>query len=52
VRVKTISVKDAVSLIPDGTLMIGGFIGVGTSERLEGSTLAAIQNRRRERHGV
>jgi acetate CoA/acetoacetate CoA-transferase alpha subunit len=32
---KTISVKDAVSLIPDGSsLMIGGFMGVGTPEQL------------------
>ena len=30
---KTISVADAVALIPDGaTLMIGGFMGVGTPE--------------------
>jgi acetate CoA/acetoacetate CoA-transferase alpha subunit len=32
---KTISLKDAVALIPDGaSLMIGGFMGVGTPERL------------------
>ena len=32
---KAISVEDAVALIPDGaTLMIGGFMGVGTPERL------------------
>lgn len=32
---KTISVEDAVALIPDGaSLMIGGFMGVGTPERL------------------
>ena len=32
---KTISEADAVGLIPDGaTLMIGGFMGVGTPERL------------------
>jgi acetate CoA/acetoacetate CoA-transferase alpha subunit len=32
---KTISEVDAVALIPDGaTLMIGGFMGVGTPERL------------------
>src|SRR6201987_4851122 len=32
---KTISEADAVALIPDGaTLMIGGFMGVGTPERL------------------
>jgi len=32
---KTISVADAVALIPDGaTLMIGGFMGVGTPERI------------------
>ena len=32
---KTISVTEAVSLIPDGaTLMIGGFMGVGTPERI------------------
>ena len=32
---KTISVKDAVAMVPDGaSLMIGGFMGVGTPERL------------------
>src|ERR1700748_2142320 len=32
---KTISAKDAVARIPEGaTLMIGGFMGVGTPERL------------------
>ncbi len=32
---KTISVEDAVAMIPDGArLMIGGFMGVGTPERL------------------
>lgn len=32
---KTISAADAVALIPDGaTLMIGGFMGVGTPERI------------------
>jgi acetate CoA/acetoacetate CoA-transferase alpha subunit len=32
---KTVSAADAVALIPDGaTLMIGGFMGVGTPERL------------------
>ena len=32
---KTVSCADAVSLIPEGaTLMIGGFMGVGTPERL------------------
>ena len=32
---KTISVSDAVALIPDGaTLMVGGFMGVGTPERI------------------
>lgn len=32
---KTISLKDAVALIPDGArVMIGGFMGVGTPERL------------------
>jgi len=32
---KTISVKDAVAMIPEGaTLMIGGFMAVGTPERL------------------
>ncbi|MGE5510910.1 MAG: CoA transferase subunit A [Bacteroidota bacterium] len=32
---KTISVQDAIALIPDGSsLMIGGFMGVGTPERL------------------
>ena len=33
---KTILLKDAVALIPDGaSVMIGGFMGVGTPERLE-----------------
>jgi acetate CoA/acetoacetate CoA-transferase alpha subunit len=33
--VKTISLKDAVALIPDGaSVMVGGFMGVGTPERL------------------
>src|SRR5262249_6525808 len=32
---KTVSLQDAVALIPDGaSLMIGGFMGVGTPERL------------------
>jgi len=32
---KTISVEDAAAMIPDGaSLMIGGFLGVGTPERL------------------
>ena len=32
---KTILLKDAVALIPDGaSVMIGGFMGVGTPERL------------------
>jgi acetate CoA/acetoacetate CoA-transferase alpha subunit len=32
---KTVSVKDATALIPDGaSLMIGGFMGVGTPERV------------------
>lgn len=32
---KTISVEEAVAMIPDGArLMIGGFMGVGTPERL------------------
>jgi acetate CoA/acetoacetate CoA-transferase alpha subunit len=32
---KTVSVEDAVAMIPDGaSLMIGGFMGVGTPERL------------------
>ncbi len=32
---KTISIEDAVALIPDGaSLMVGGFMGVGTPERL------------------
>jgi acetate CoA/acetoacetate CoA-transferase alpha subunit len=32
---KTVSVEEAVALIPDGvSLMIGGFMGVGTPERL------------------
>ncbi len=32
---KAISVKDAVGMVPDGaSLMIGGFMGVGTPERL------------------
>ena len=32
---KTISVEDATAMIPDGaSLMIGGFMGVGTPERV------------------
>ena len=32
---RTVSVQDAVAMIPDGaTLMIGGFMAVGTPERL------------------
>jgi acetate CoA/acetoacetate CoA-transferase alpha subunit len=32
---KTVSVEEAVAIIPNGaTLMIGGFMGVGTPERL------------------
>jgi acyl CoA:acetate/3-ketoacid CoA transferase alpha subunit len=32
---KTIALKDAVAMIPDGaSLMIGGFMAVGTPERL------------------
>ena len=32
---KTIALKDAVALIPDGaSIMVGGFMGVGTPERL------------------
>ncbi len=32
---KTISIEDAVALIPDGaSLMVGGFMGVGTPERV------------------
>jgi len=32
---KSVSISDAVAMIPDGaTLMIGGFMGVGTPERL------------------
>ena len=32
---KTISLKDAVALIPDGaSLMVGGFMAVGTPERV------------------
>ena len=32
---KTVSVEDAVAMIPEGAfLMIGGFMGVGTPERL------------------
>jgi acetate CoA/acetoacetate CoA-transferase alpha subunit len=32
---RTVSVKDAVAMIPEGaTLMIGGFMGVGTPERI------------------
>jgi acetate CoA/acetoacetate CoA-transferase alpha subunit len=32
---RTVSVKDAVAMIPDGAmLMIGGFMGVGTPERI------------------
>ena len=32
---KTVAVEDAVAMIPDGaTLMIGGFMAVGTPERI------------------
>ena len=32
---KTLALKDAVAMIPDGaSLMIGGFMGVGTPERV------------------
>ena len=32
---KTVTVEDAVKIIPDGaSLMIGGFMGVGTPERI------------------
>jgi acyl CoA:acetate/3-ketoacid CoA transferase alpha subunit len=32
---KTIPIEDAVKMIPDGaSLMIGGFMGVGTPERI------------------
>jgi acetate CoA/acetoacetate CoA-transferase alpha subunit len=32
---RTVSVKDAITMIPEGaTLMIGGFMGVGTPERI------------------
>jgi len=32
---KTVTVEDAVKMIPDGaTLMVGGFMGVGTPERV------------------
>ena len=32
---KTIPIEDAVKMIPDGaTLMVGGFMGVGTPERI------------------
>ena len=32
---QTVSVQDAVAMIPDGaTLMIGGFMGVGTPDRV------------------
>jgi acetate CoA/acetoacetate CoA-transferase alpha subunit len=35
VQMKTVSLPDAVALIPDGaSLMIGGFMGVGTPERV------------------
>ena len=42
---KTILLKDAVAMIPDGaTVMIGGFMGVGTPERLMDELVR--QNRR------
>jgi len=32
---RTVSAKDAVAMIPEGaTLMIGGFMGVGTPEQI------------------
>jgi len=40
--VKTISLKDAAALIPDGaSVMMGGFMGVGTLERLVDELLLA-----------
>ena len=39
---KTISLKDAAALIPDGaSVMMGGFMGVGTPERLVDELLLA-----------
>ena len=34
-NMKTVSVEDAIAMIPDGaSVMVGGFMGVGTPERL------------------
>ena len=46
---KTVSAADAVALIPNGaTLMIGGFMGVGTPERLIDELVR--QSKRAHRH--
>ena len=52
---KTIPLKQAVGMIPDGaSLMIGGFMGVGTPERLVDEIVLqgkAQSDRDRQRHG-
>ena len=51
---RTISAEQSVAMIPDGaSLMIGGFMGVGTPERLIDEIVAAENarsHRDRQRH--
>ena len=50
---KTLPVEEAVTMIPDGaSLMIGGFMGVGTPERLiDELVCTASRSRSRARRG-